>query len=245
MLIDKIKYKNSLCDLWHTVFGDSYDYIKLIFRSGYENDILCFGELDGEIAVSALYLIKNTLKFNNKLYNGWYLYAAATLPEYRAKGIMSRLIKEAQLFCKENGDDYISLVPSQESLYSYYSRFGFADAMYRYKGIYKSSESNGTEIFADEIGEAEKIRQSFDGNMLFTIGKAFSYCKDCLDAAGISFISLTEESGILISEEEKLVLEYISSQNVLSKSEELLKNKLPCGEWEINSPFELPFCEDN
>ncbi len=243
MLIDKIKYKNSLSDLWHTVFGDSYDYINLIFKPEYENDIICFTELDDGKAVSAFYLIKNTLRFNNRLYNGYYLYAAATLPEFRKYGIMSKLIREAQTYCEESELDFISLVPSEESLYSYYSRFGFKNAMYCNKGTYINHYNSN--ITADDISLAEDIRQSFDGNMIFTTGQAFNYCKDCLDAAGVTFTKFSEESGLLLSEEEKLVLEFISSEKELTKSAELLQNKLSYGKWEINSPFILPFCKEN
>lgn len=241
MLIDKLKYKNSLADLWHTVFGDSYDYINLIFKPEYAKDILCFAELDGEKAVSAFYLIRNTLRFDNKLYNGYYLYAAATLPEYRKGGIMSELIREAQVFCKEKGDAFISLVPSEDSLYSYYSRFGFRAAMYCCKGTYKAPESNEAAPSLSDVSALEKIRQSFDGNLFFTTGDAFGYCRECLENAGIAFWESSDEGGILYSDEERLVLEFISPKTDF----ESLKNKLPCGEWEINSPYELPFCEDN
>lgn len=243
MLIDKIKYKNSLAHLWHTVFGDSYDYISLMFKPEYEKDIICFCELDGEKAVSAFYLIKNALSFNNCLYNGYYLYAAATLPEYRKSGIMSRLIKEAQSYCEEIGFDFISLVPSEESLYSYYSRFGFEDAMYCNKGIFTNHKNSN--IAVDNMSQAEHIRQSFYGNMIFTTGQAFNYCKDCLEAAEVAFTRLSDESGALLSYDEKIVLELISSENELLNSEELLQNNLPCGEWEINSPFILPYCKEN
>lgn len=245
MLIDKQKYKKSLADLWHTVFGDGYGYINLIFKPEYDKDILCFAELEGERAVSAFYLIKNTLRFDGKLYNGYYLYAAATLPEYRKGGIMSGLIRQAQAYCKEKETDFVNLVPSEESLYSYYSRFGFKDAMYRCKCTYKATDSSTQKLSAEDIAEAQLIRQSYDGNMIFTEGQAFCYCKDCLEAAEITFTKLSDESGALFSAEEKLVLEFISSERELNTSVENLKNKLPCGEWEINSPFELPFCEEN
>ena len=131
MLIDKQKYKDSLSLLWHRVFGDYYSYISILFKEDYDNSILCFGELDNENVISAFYLLKNTLNFNGKIYNGFYLYAAATLPEYRGKGTMSALIREAQDFCKAEGYDYISLLPAEESLYDYYGRFSFETAMYR------------------------------------------------------------------------------------------------------------------
>ena len=245
MLIDKIKYKKSLSDLWHKVFADSYDYIELIFKAEYEEDILCFAELDGERAVSAFYLIKNTLRFDGELYNGYYLYAAATLPEYRKSGLMSALINEAQIFCEKNGVDFITLVPSEESLYSYYSRFGFQNAMYRYEGVFNAVQDNKKEPDVGKISQAESVRQSFDGNMLFTAGHAFSYCKDCLEAADVVFLKLSKESGALLSEEEKLVLEFISSDDELIKSTDVLKDNLSCGSWVINSPFRCAFCQDS
>jgi hypothetical protein len=53
---------------------------------------------------------------------GIYIYAAATLPQYRRRGIMSRLIGAA---CSRV--DFAALLPAGDSLYGYYSALGFAE----------------------------------------------------------------------------------------------------------------------
>jgi GNAT superfamily N-acetyltransferase len=92
MLIqEKDKYISSLISLWHSVFGDETDYIKLFFKEAYF-DSECFAEIIEDEPVSALYLLKCIIKCDGKIYRGRYLYAAATLPEYRGKGLMSKLM---------------------------------------------------------------------------------------------------------------------------------------------------------
>ena len=91
MLIEtKDKYIDSLIKLWNKVFGDDEDYIKLFFKDAYY-DCECFAEIYDDEVVSAFYLLKCIIKLDGKIYNGRYLYAAATLPEYRNKGLMGKV----------------------------------------------------------------------------------------------------------------------------------------------------------
>lgn len=246
MLIDKLTHKKSLAELWHRVFGDSYSFIDLIFKPEYEKDILCFGELDGEKAVSAFYLIKNKLKYEGKLYSGYYLYAAATLPEYRKSGFMSALIKEAQVYCRENGVDFISLVPSQESLYSYYARFGFQSAMYRTVSndcdVKKKTQiSTAASIDAEELG---KIRKSYEGNIMLLEGASLSYAVDCFNASDVKINRLSEDGCYIFSAEDNNIIEFASSKENFAVNCEMLKSEVS-EDVIISSPFELEFCKCN
>lgn len=244
MLIDITKNKKSLADLWHRVFGDPYSYIELIFKEEYSNSILCFGEIKGEEVVSAFYLLKNTLKFEGKLYNGVYLYAAATLPEYRGDGLMSALINEAQEYCRENGYDFVSLVPSENSLYNYYSRFGFESAMYRYKGsITHSGKASVACKIIENSNAVLSVRSKYDNNIITFDKNAFSYAADCLKAGGYSFYLLSEDSYALFSKEQKSVEEFISPTDKLDINGRILCDLLPEDNITISAPFELPFCE--
>lgn len=211
MLIDKNRYKKSLADLWHCVFGDSYSYIELIFKSEYEKSILCFGELVDDEVVSAFYLIESELVFEGKNYKGYYLYAAATLPEYRSKGLMSKLIFEAEEYCKNQKTDFISLVPSKETLYGYYSAFGFRDAMYCCKNYdYSRSVTNKNITLIADSNEYLAIRNKYQGNYFSFSSDAFSYAADCLTAAGYNFYKISDESFMIYSYEENSILELIS-----------------------------------
>ncbi len=223
MLIDKIKYKDSLSDLWHRVFGDSYDFIELIFKPEYDEAILSFAELDGDRVVSAFYLIKNTLKYENGFYDGYYLYAAATLPEYRKFGIMGKLISEAQNFCRETAVDFISLVPSEESLYGYYARFGFENGMYRWenKGNALQAASNNYGIIKD-TERLIKIRNGYEGNIISFHPSSFGYAVDCLKYSGFTFKEIAEDCYLLCSDSDEFS-EFLSSNVNLNENVEKLR----------------------
>ena len=171
------KYIPTLTDLWHKVFGDSEEYIKLFFDKAYY-DCDCFAEIDEDTIVSAFYLLKCSIKFEGKTYNGRYLYAAATLPEHRGKSLMSKLINEALKYGKNEKLDFIALVPADDGLYDYYGRFGFKESMYKYM-VEISSELKGfaSEVNADVFG---KIRNTVDCNMLVYNKIGSEYAFNCL-----------------------------------------------------------------
>lgn len=203
MLIDRFKYKASLTELWSKVFKDEKSYIELIFSEGSADSILCFAETDGDKVVSAFYLLKTYLYFNNKCYNGYYLYAAATDNSYRGKGIMSKLIKEAQDCCEKSGSDFISLVPSEASLYSYYKRSGFIGSMYCVEKAVTAPEAERA-ISADEYYSRRKLQINY-----FNFDeKSFSYAADCLKAAGFGFFS--DKESIYIKDNGGEIIEHIS-----------------------------------
>lgn len=212
MLIDKQIHKEALAELWHKVFGDNYSYINLIFRDEYSDSIICFGETEGDKVVSAFYLLKNTLKLEGRVYKGYYLYAAATLASHRGKGIMGRLINEAQLYCKNEGADFISLVPSQKSLYSYYQRFGFESAMY----CYFNSENPGNLIKIDGE-EYYAFRSDIVADYVNFERNAFSYAINCFNEVGTGFYKDSSNDRYFCIDDENYVIEELSSDSLFSK----------------------------
>lgn len=82
---------------------------------------------NGEI-ISALYLLPCNILIDGKSVKAHYLMGASTKEEYRSKGAMSGLIDFALKEAKKRGDEFSVLEPASESLYSYYSRFGYKKA---------------------------------------------------------------------------------------------------------------------
>ena len=209
------KYIPSLVRLWQRVFGDSEEYIKLFFKEAYY-DSECFAEIvDGE-AVSAFYLIKCHIRYAGKSYEGRYLYAAATLAQYRKNGLMSQLINEAKVYCKEKGIDFIALVPADDGLYSYYGRFGFSEAMYKY---YFAINNQCVTLRAyreiDDADEFCRIRSSSEG-ALFYDKKASDYAFECLRFSDNKIISVSDSSFYIDGEELFIGEETASAENFLS-----------------------------
>ena len=84
--------KEQLRELWHSVFGDGYEYIDAFFAAYRCEDVVHTLSVGG-IVVSALYALPFTLCSDEKSIAAAYIYAVATAPEYRGKGYMALLMK--------------------------------------------------------------------------------------------------------------------------------------------------------
>lgn len=236
MLIDKNEYRESLSDLWNKVFGDDYSFIKLIFNNRYDNSILCFAEIEDGKTVSAFYLIENELSFNGEAFSGYYLYAAATLPEYRGRGLMSSLIRQAQDYCCKNNKDYISLVPSQTSLYNYYASLGFCEAMYRYisvDGAFSADSAECTTLTSPQ--QILDLRRCYKGNSFNFTDNSFLYAFECMKHSGFEFKATGEDVLLIDSDDTDSFSELVSADD--EKANEYA-NKIST-KGALTSPFEL------
>lgn len=124
-IVDIAKNREDIIELWHECFGDDREYIKF-FLDNCPNK-LCVGNFKkGELA-SMLFLLNGEVDgFSCK-----YIYAACTAQRYRSQGLMGGLIEFVKRYCADNGIDMLFLVPAGESLYNYYSKFGFIPKMQR------------------------------------------------------------------------------------------------------------------
>ncbi len=124
-IVDIAKNREDIIELWHECFGDDREYIKF-FLDNCPNK-LCVGNLKkGELA-SMLFLLNGEVDgFACK-----YIYAACTAQRHRSQGLMGGLIEFVKRCCADNGIDMLFLVPAGESLYNYYSKFGFIPKMQR------------------------------------------------------------------------------------------------------------------
>jgi len=110
--------------LWHKVFGDSREYLDAFFNTFFRpENTLVFTE--GGFPVSALYMVPYTILTDSGEKQVSYLYALSTEPSYRGKGIMSKLIEKSLELSRDRGYSLSVLIPSEPSLFGYYSRFGF------------------------------------------------------------------------------------------------------------------------
>lgn len=114
-----------LVSLWQTVFGDKTEIIDFFLNNAVSEGDIYAEKVDGKI-VSAFYLVDAGLVIGNETKNVKYLYAAATLPDYRKQGIMSRMIKYASELSAQKGFDAVVLCPADEKLYGYYEKLGFS-----------------------------------------------------------------------------------------------------------------------
>lgn len=75
--------------------------------------------------VSMAFLLPAVWHVQGEALPSQYLYAAATLPAFRGRGIFAELLRYAHRYAEENGRAATFLRPGEPSLFSYYARLGY------------------------------------------------------------------------------------------------------------------------
>ena len=129
--------------LWKETFGDSSEYISLVFDTYFSPDKIAFHEEGGEIKAALLtlpYSFESSAKTELK---GLYLCGLATRKDARHRGLMSGLLEETNQRAKEAGFDFTFLIPSEEGIRRYYRDRGYHDAFYKKKEYYVKGHKFG------------------------------------------------------------------------------------------------------
>lgn len=112
--------RRQITDLWARVFGDDKTVSERIL-----DDFAGTGNV--YVAEEGQHIIAQLLSVPCQAggHKGSYLYALATEPEYRGKGVMSRLMDYARTSITATGASFFVLIPASRSLFDYYESYGF------------------------------------------------------------------------------------------------------------------------
>ncbi len=127
--------RKGMMGLWKNTFHDSDEYINLVFDTYFNPELMEYEERDGSI-VSAMMAVPYRFGNGNNQLKGLYLCGLATNPEYRRKGIMSRMIERFAARMKNSEYSFLFLIPADTGLQRYYKDHGFVNAFYRIKEHY-------------------------------------------------------------------------------------------------------------
>ena len=119
----------TLTELWTLSFGAPAPIIRNIQTLVADTDRTVVYREDGK-AVAGAYLLETTLHIGDETYSAYYFFAAATHPDFRRKGYMGQVIRYCRTLCEERNIDFLILVPTDNDLYKYFSRFGFRANFY-------------------------------------------------------------------------------------------------------------------
>ena len=129
LLLDKISAlslsseQREMREMWHDIFGDEYHEIDA-FLIRHDDARPFLHKEDGRV-VAMLYVVPLQMWERRVAY----IYAVATLAEYRGQGIASRLLNEALCYTEQSGEfDCAALIPSSTESKRLYERLGFVDS---------------------------------------------------------------------------------------------------------------------
>lgn len=109
-----------LRQLWKAAFGDTDAFLDGFFRTAYAPE-RCRCVVEGDIPVSVLYWFDCQLEDSRLAY----VYAVATDPAHRGKGLCKALMADTMNLLKAQGYDGVTLLPQEEWLINMYKGMGF------------------------------------------------------------------------------------------------------------------------
>ena len=127
-LLDKISVlhltpeQREMRQMWHEIFGDEIHEIDAFLIK--HSDAIPLIHKENNRVVSMLYVVPLEMWGKRVAY----IYAVATDPEYRGRGIASKLLAEALQIAEKSGKyDLAALIPSSTESKRLYERLGFED----------------------------------------------------------------------------------------------------------------------
>ena len=109
------------------VFGDSYTFYDDFYIWAGSKCILA--AFDGETPVGAVSFPEITYPEKDRTVRGGYIFAAWVIPDYRKKGIFSRLMEKAEQIMLERGYEFAFVVPAEKELFSLYEKLGYTQSV--------------------------------------------------------------------------------------------------------------------
>ncbi len=141
----------SLKQIWSVCFGDEDDYVEHFLRERWNENNCLVAEEDGRV-VSMLFLLPAEIIVAGERNPVWYVYACATLPEYRGRALMQQLLSTAFDAAILQSVFALVLVPASESLFNFYEKSGY-NRLYKrsVKGLQMSANiKNQDEIVSEK-----------------------------------------------------------------------------------------------
>ena len=193
---------DSLRKLWKVVFGDTDAFLDNFFFIAYSPERCSYYEQDGE-AICALYWFDCT-------YDGGklaYIYAVATHPDHRGKGLASRLMEETHSRLQAQGYAGAVLKPAQ-GLFPFYQRLGYETCGYVSRF---TAEAAGGPVALEEISADaySNARRSFLPRNMVAPGREMMALLN-------TYARFYAFSGSILSvaPEESVVFEYLGEPNL-------------------------------
>lgn len=149
--------------LWKLAFGDSEAYMDNFFQTYYRPERILVLEDGGEIRSMTAWFDTCFVVPGQGQYRAAYLYAVATHPESRGKGLAARLLAGADQYFRSLSIPAVTTVPAEPSLHKFFGANGFGECFRLFQGELTPAElpetPDGTGFQLLSPGEYGQIRE--------------------------------------------------------------------------------------
>ena len=235
---------------WNTCFPEDTAFGGWFFKNVWkaENTLLCFEE---NTLAAMLQMLPHELSSCGKRYKATYIYGAATMPEFRRRGLMGTLLNASFSEDAKKEIPLSVLIPQEKGLFDYYKKFSYEPvfSLCRQRFAVRNSSGNGmvrlmTEkdmrafaaLYESRVSGGTHIVRSLGGALMifryFSENGALALCVDIQNQIAATAFGYVGE-GILMLQE-LLVKDGLSVRDVAEK----LCGYCACKEASVSTPFE-------
>jgi len=158
--------------MWKICFNDSEAFMDLYFSEKYKDENTLVYIEDNQV-VASLQILPYSFTFYGENIPISYISGACTLPEFRNRGLMEKLLIASFEVMKQRNIPLSIVIPANENLYKYYEKFGYEKVFGK-----DDTEIPLKEIWEKSNGDLDVAYQAF--NQLFE-GKDFCIQKTKAD----------------------------------------------------------------
>lgn len=185
------KYLPQIKTMCASCFDMEIDEVDYVFENKYISTDICYAIEDENKICCMLFTVPCNITIDGEVKKGHYIYGACTLPEYRHRGLMHRLVEYANNQTEEKGDEFSVLLPASKSLYDFYGDMGYR-ALYTAHNelVSKTSlpEFTSNISYRNNVSVKEmdilrkKLCSKYTGSVIYNrqiLSYAISYAKEC------------------------------------------------------------------
>lgn len=114
-------------ELWKLAFGDSDEYIDNFYNTYYRPERVVVLEEDGVVRSMTAWFDTAFVVPGQGEYRAAYLYAVATHPDCRGRGLAGKLLAGADGYFRSLGIPAVTTVPAEPSLHDFFGANGFRE----------------------------------------------------------------------------------------------------------------------
>lgn len=144
-------------ELWALAFGDGGDYLDNFYETYYRPERVLVLEEDGTVQAMTAWFDTVLAEPERERWKAGYLYAVATHPDARGRGLAGALLKYAAFYLREEqGCQAMTTVPAEPSLHGFFGRNGFRECFTHRRLELSPAPKAGVPAFALEAVSPEE-----------------------------------------------------------------------------------------
>ena len=227
--------------LWKLAFGDEERYIDHFFDGYYAPERVLVLEEEGAVRAMTAWFDMPLLAAGGGRWPSAYLYAVATHPDCRGRGLASRLLAEGGGWLAEQGFACLTTVPARPDLHAFFGQNGFQEGFALEREEWTARQTPPAPLVPVDGREYGRLRE---GRLAGTVHVAYAppaldyqagVC--ALSGGGLYRVGTDGCACVELAGDEAVVKELLVPDRERDGALAALARRYPAGRYQVRGPY--------